>query len=274
VVEIHPALHPEDVLVADRGFCSYSHVALLWQRGVHAVFRIHQKQIVDFTPGRPHVTPRQGKNRGHRGKPRSRWLQQFAPHDHLVEWCKPVNGPEWMTATQFAHLPQGVVVRELRYHIPRKGFRVHTITLATTLLDAVRYPGDVVATLYGIRWQVETHFAHLKTTMGLDVVKCHTVDGVLKELIVFALIYNFVRLVMGEAARRQQVEVERISFIDAARWLATARVGDLLPFLVVNPQRPNRYEPRVRKRRPKLYPLLHKPRNELRKSLTNATETG
>jgi hypothetical protein len=97
-------------------------------------------------------------------------------------------------------------------------------------------------------------------------------SSVLKELIVFALIYNLVRLVMGEAARRQ-VEVERISFIDAARWLATARAGEPLPLLVVNPKRPNRYEPRVRKRRPKLYPLMHKPRNELRKSLADATET-
>ena len=103
--------------------------------------------------------------------------------------------------------------------------------------------------------------------MGLDVLKCKTVDGVLKELIVFALIYNLVRLVMWEAATRQQVDIERISFIDALRWLASARVGEPLPPLVVNPHRPNRYEPRVRKRRPKPYPLMRKPRQQLRKEL-------
>lgn len=105
--------------------------------------------------------------------------------------------------------------------------------------------------------------------MGLAVLKCHTVDGVLKELIVFALIYNLVRLVMWEAARRQRVDVERISFIDAARWLASARDDEPLPTLVANPHRPYRYEPRVRKRRPKPYPLMTMTRQDLRKLLTN-----
>ena len=74
-------------------------------------------------------------------------------------------------------------------------------------------------------------------------------------------------VVMGEAARRQGEEVERISFVDALRWLAEARPGSALPKLVVNPDRPGRYEPRVRKRRPKQYPLMRKPRSVLRKGL-------
>jgi hypothetical protein len=98
------------------------------------------------------------------------------------------------------------------------------------------------------------------------------VDGVLKELIVFALIYNLVRLVMAQVARRQQVAIDRISFIDAARWLATVRDDESLSSLVVNPHRPYRYEPRVRKRRPKQYPLMQTPRKELHKSLANNTE--
>jgi hypothetical protein len=120
---------------------------------------------------------------------------------------------------------------------------------------------------------VETNFAHLKTTLGLDVLKCKTVDGVLKELIVFALIYNLVRLVMGQAARRQQVPIERISFIDAARWLAAARDDEALPPLLVNSHRPDRYEPRVRKRRPKQYPLMQRTRHALRQSLANSAAT-
>jgi len=108
--------------------------------------------------------------------------------------------------------------------------------------------------------------------MGLDVLKCKTVDGVLKELIVFALIYNLVRLVMVQAACRQQVPLERISFIDAMRWLAAARDEEVLPLLIINLHRPYRYEPRVRKRRPKQYPLRQKPRNELRKLLANNTD--
>ena len=146
---------------------------------------------------------------------------------------------------------------------------MQTVTLVTTLLDPHIYTLEALAALYLARWRVETNYAHLKTTMGLDVLKCKTVDGVLKELIVFALIYNLVRLVMWEAAKRQLVDVERISLIDALRWLASAGDGEPLPPLVVNPYRPNRYEPRVRKRRPKPYPLMRKPRQQLRKSLKN-----
>ena len=89
----------------------------------------------------------------------------------------------------------------------------------------------------------------------------------LKELTVYAIVYNLIRVVMAEAARRQGVDVERISFVDAMRWLAEARPGDELPELVVNPERPGRYEPRVRKRRPKPYPLMTQPRSVLRKGL-------
>jgi hypothetical protein len=271
VVRLHPELRSGDVLIAARGFCSYAHLALLVQAGVHAVFRMHQKQIVDFTPRRPHVEPaRRGK--GHKGQPRSGWLQQLGEHDQLVQWLKPLTCPQWMDAEQFASLPDRLEVRELRSRVHRKGFRVKSITLVTTLLDAVLYTVEALAQLYWARWGIETNFAHLKTTMGLDVLKCKTVDGVLKELIVFALIDNLVRLVMAQAARRQQVAIDRISFVDAARWLASARDEESLPWLVINPHRPYRYEPRVRKRRPKQYPLMQTPRKELRKLLANNTD--
>ena len=271
VVRLHPELRSGDVLVADRGFCSYAHLALLVQAGVHAVFRMHQKQIVDFTPGRSHVEPaRRGK--GHKGQPRSGWLQRLGEHDQLVQWLKPLTCPQWMEAEQFAHLPDRLEVRELRYRVHRKGFRVKSITLVTTLLDAALYTVEALAQLYWARWGIETNFAHVKTTMGLDVLKCKTVDGVLKEIIVFALIYNLIRLVMIQAARRQQVDIDRVSFIDAARWLAAARDNEPLSLLVVHPHRPYRYEPRVRKRRPKQYPLMQTPRKELRKLLANNTD--
>jgi hypothetical protein len=271
VVGLPPALRPGDVLVADRGFCSYAHLGLLMQAGVHAVFRMHQKHIVDFTPGRSHGEPaRRGK--GHKGRPRSGWLQQRGEHDQLVQWLKPLTCPPWMEKAQCGHLPDHLEGRELRYQVHRKGLRVTSIPLVTTLLDAVCYTVEALAQLYWARWGIATNFAHLKTTMGLDVLKCKTVDGVLKELIVFALIYNLVRLVMVQAARRQQVAIDRISFIDAARWLAAARDEESLPLLVINLHRPYRYEPRVRKRRPKQYPLMQTPRKELRKLLANNTE--
>jgi Transposase DDE domain len=271
VVELHPALRPGDVLVGDRGFCSYVHLALLILQGVHGVLRMHQKQIVDFTPARPHVPVGQGNRRGYKGQPRSRWLKQLGPYDQIVDWMKPTECPEWMSEPQFASLPGFITVREVRYRVQRPGFRVTAVTLVTTLLDAETYTVDALASLYFARWGIETNLGHLKTTMGLDVLKCKTGDGVLKELIVFALIYNLVPLVMWEAAKRQRVDVERMSFIDAARWLASARDDEPRPALVVNPHRPYRYEPRVRKRRPKPYPLMTKPRQTLRKSLVNGT---
>jgi IS4 transposase len=178
-----------------------------------------------------------------------------------------------MDKEQFRHLPERLEVRELQYRVHRKGFRVTTITLVTTLLDAVLYPVEALAELYWARWGIETNFAHLKTTMGLDVLKCKTVAGVLKELIVFALIYNLVRLVMAQAAGHQQVAIDRISFVDAARWLAAARDEEPLPVLIMNPHRPYRYEPRVRKRRPKQYPVMQNTRQALRKVLANKTDT-
>ena len=271
VVQLHPELRAGDVLVADRGLCSYAHLALLTQSGVHAVFRMHQKQIVDFTPGRPHVEPGKRRPKGQTGWPRSRWVRHLGQQDHVVDWLKPTTRPEWMSPEQYAQLPEHLEVRELRYHVHQKGFRVKGITLVTTLVDAALYSVADLADLFLSRWGIETNLGHLKTTMGLEVLKCKTVNGVLKELMVFALIYNLVRLVMGQAARRQHVSIDRISFIDALRWLGAAQDDELLPTLVVNPHRPGRYEPRVRKRRPKPYPLMTKPRVELRKLLINKT---
>ena len=266
-IELHPELREDDLLVADRGFCSFVHIALLLQRRVHGLLRIHQRTIVDFTPGRPHRHPGLSKADRKKGMPSSRWIKRLGATDQIVEWLKPSSKPNWMSVEQFAALPASIVVRELRFTIHEKGFRPKEITLVTTLLDAERYSLPRLANQFRQRWEIETNFGHLKTTMKMDVLKCKTVNGVLKELHVFALIYNMVRQVMIEAACRQSVDVRRISFIDALRWLQTALPGDELPKLVVNPYRPNRLEPRVKKRRPKQYSWMRKPRKELRKAL-------
>jgi hypothetical protein len=107
----------------------------------------------------------------------------------------------------------------------------------------------------------------MKTTMGMAVLHCKTVEGVLKELYMFAIAYNLIRLVMLEASRGQQIPLDRISFVDALRWLRDAKADTKLTPLVVNPYRPNRLEPRVIKRRMKEYNLMKKPRSVLRKAL-------
>lgn len=271
VPQIHPELTPGDVLLGDRAFCSFAHLGLLILAGIHGIFRAHQKLIIDFTPGRAHFISKGAKRRAKKSNPqalpRSRWIAGLGPMDQIVEWFRPAERPGWMPAETFAALPATLRVRELRYQVARPGFRVREVTLVTTLLDAQKYTAADLAAAYGLRWTVETNFAHLKTTMKMDVLHCKTVPGVLKELTMFLLVYNLVRMVMLEAARRQDVPVERISFVDALRWLATARPGDELPELVINPARRGRAEPRVRKRRPKQFPLMRQPRHVLRNAL-------
>jgi Transposase DDE domain len=266
--QMHPELAAGDVLVADRGFCSFAHLAQLLASGFFGVFRLHQKTIVSFRKGRLHMPPRPRHKmwKGVKGLPRSRWVRWLGRRDQLVEYFKPTQPPKWITAQAYAALPAAIVVRELRFAIALPGMRTKEVTLVTTLLDAERYPAAELAQLYFDRWQVEVNLRHLKQTLHLDVLRSKTVAGVHKELCMIALAYNLVRLVMVEAARRQQVQPDRVSFLDALRWLTNARPGAALPKLRVYRVR-RRAEPRVRKRRPKGYPLMKRPRAELRKAL-------
>jgi hypothetical protein len=274
VQAVHPSLHAGDVLVADRGLCSYAHLALLVQAGVHAVLRVAARQIVDFTPGRPFVTPGVRRTPAVKGIPRSRWLNTLGAHDQLVTWLKPKTCPSWLTRDALAALPEALVLREVRYLISTPGFRTRQITLVTTLLDPEHYPVTDLAELYRQRWAVETALAHLKTTMQMDALHCKTVPGVLKELTVFAIVYNLVRLVMCQAATLQQIGVERISFVDALRWLGAPSTGMPLGALLVIPVRPYRVEPRVKKRRPKPFPFMLNPRQTLRQQLVQQGLSG
>jgi hypothetical protein len=121
---------------------------------------------------------------------------------------------------------------------------------------------------------IDTSLAHLKTTMQMDVLHCQAVPGVLKELTMFALVYNLVRVVMWHSAVPQHIAVERISFLDALRWLGAPRTGRPLIALIVNPAHPYRVEPRVKKRRPKSFPLMIKPRQALHRQLVQQTLGG
>ena len=75
------------------------------------------------------------------------------------------------------------------------------VTLVTTLLADEIYSLPELTELHSRRWEQATNFGHVKTTMKMDLLKFKTVDGVLKELHVFALIYNLVRQVMVEATQ-------------------------------------------------------------------------
>jgi hypothetical protein len=262
--DLHPRLRPGDIVVADRGFCSYAHLALLLRANLNGVLRIHQCVIVDF---HPHRVCKQDLPKGNSGMPTSRWVARLGHCDQLVMWQKPKTRPKWMSAQDFEKLPPEILVREIKCRIQDRSCRVQEVTLVTTLVDPVLYPAAEIAKLYRLRWQVEVDLRDLKITLGLDVLKGHKVETVKKEVLVYSLVYNLVRLVALKAARRQRVNPHRISFIDALRWLQPAKPDAPMPDLVVNPVRPGRIEPRCIKRRPKEYDRMNRPREELRKRL-------
>lgn len=231
-VRVHPMLRTGDILLGDRAFCSFVHVVLLNACGVLACFHLHQRRKAD---------------RGARSQ----------------RWAKPPKPPAWMNAVQFAQLPAWVDVRLVSYAVNRPGFRTTHVTVATTL-DEHAWPDADVAALYGRRWEIETCFGHLKTTMGMNMLKCKSVAGVMKELAMYLLAYNLVRLAMLRAAACQGVAVNRVSFVDAMRWLACRMLGlEAVDELIVNPNRQGRCQLRVIRGRMKAYDLMVRPRSEM-----------
>jgi IS4 transposase len=247
-----------DILLADRGFCSYAELALLKQRGVDSVLRLHQRRRPDFRRGRI-----------------------LGLEDHVVTWTKPERRSRGLREEDYRRLPDSLKVREVRYQVAVKGFRTREVTLATTLLDAENYFPEALAELHFLRWDVELDFRHLKTTMQMDVLRCKTPSMVRKEIWTHLLAYNLIRSVMWEAARRGSARARQLSVKGSLQHVLSFRearacadpsatLGELLLKLVgqqVVPYRPDRIEPRVRKRRPKNYPLMTRPRSELTATL-------
>jgi hypothetical protein len=285
---LHPLLGRGDLLVGDRGFCSFAHLAMLAARGADGLFRMHQKQVVDFRPYRKSKRElaarrrrrrrRKGekaraKGNGDKGVPSSTFVRRLGKHDQVVRWVRPPQKPKWMMSQQYADLPPTLLVREIRYRLARNGQRTRCVTIATTLLDPTRYPKEKIEALYEVRWTAETHFAELKTTLRMRKVKSKTALGVKKELAAYALVYNLVHAVMCAAAARQGVTPDRVSFIDTVRALLSVEPGAELPELLVNPRRPHRHEPRVVKDLQDTYRKMIRPRAELRRELWKPLKT-
>jgi hypothetical protein len=267
-----PAMHAQlaggDVLLGDDAFSGWAHLALILQANLHAVLPVHHRRIVNFTAARPHAHPRKGKSTKRTGKPRSRVVQTLGHDDQLVEYFKPVEQPAWISDEQWKALPESITVREIRRTVKRNGFRPITVTIVTTLLDPQRYPADELIELRLSRWMIETNIRHLKTTLGMDALKCKTLEGVRKERLVFLLVYNLIRIVMLRAARRQQVNVNRVSFADTLAWVRFGQLSAAVVIeLIINPLRPGRLEPRVLKRQKKEFPYMTQSRAQLKSQL-------
>jgi hypothetical protein len=264
VQRVRDLMRPGDVVVADRLYCTYAYLAQLCSEQLHFVIRVPaSSRRIDFRVGRRHARHKHWKG------PQSIWVERLGKHDQIVDWIKPREAPSWLPAETWERLPELLRVRELRYRIDRPGYRTRVVTLVTTLLDPECYPKQAVAELYGRRWQVEVNLRHLKSTMRMDVLRCQTVDGIHRELAVFGIIYNAVRLVMIHAAEAQGVPPDRISFIDVLRWLELGCPGTDLPTFITNPKRARSPAPRNVRRRHKNHTYMTRPRKTQRKLLTN-----
>jgi hypothetical protein len=263
IAQLHPELRENDIFVGDRAFSSFAHFCLLLQRRAHGLIRMNQKMLSSFPIAKKGV--RAAYPEPHRKPDGRRQFKVLGKTDHIVEWKKPGSKPKSMTTEQYKALPDSITIRELLYKVSQKGFRTSEIIVLTTLLDEKTYSAKKIAELYKMRWEIETNFNHLKTTMKMDVLKSTTPEGIKRELYAYCILYNLVRLVMIQAAKNQRLPVTRISFVDALRWLAAALPNSQLTTLLVVPHRPGRLEPRSRKRRPKKgFPFALQPR-ELRK---------
>lgn len=255
--------NPGDIVLADRGLCSYASIAQLLFQRVDTVMRIHHMRSVDF---------RKGKRLG--------------PKDRLLTWDKPRYPSKGFSKRQWDALPQTLTLRMLQINVQVPGFRTESIVVVTTLTDPTLYPVEELAALYFRRWSVELFFRDIKITLGMDVLRCRTPDMVRKEIALHVIVYNLLRGLMQHAAALYEVDLTRLSFkgsVDALRQWSDIfnaahskpkeqrRLFDHLLQIIAQdtvPDRPHRSEPRVRKRRPKNYRLMTRPRhqNTLRKS--------
>jgi putative transposase len=250
-------LHPGDVAVFDRSFCSFLMLALLRMRGVHFCARLHQRRPVDFRQGR-----------------------RLGPDDRLVTWLRPKR-PAWMSEQQYEQIPETMTLRQVRFQVTEPGKRTKELVVVTSLTDPDEYPAEAIAALYGYRWNAELDIRVIKQTLGLDHVRCKTPDMVRRELWVTLLAYNLIRKLIATAAVVHDKQPRQIGFTLACQtvlssWmlLATGVCRDerelwksALERIAANEvaNRPGRIEPRMIKRDRQHYPMMHDPRRELRK---------
>jgi len=252
--QLHPLLDEGDVVLADRYFSGWFDLALLRQRRVDVVVRKHQLRATDFRTGT--------------------WLGKG---DHLVRWTKP-SRPPWMTPEQYAALPDELELREVRVRVRQPGFRTRSVLVVTTLLNPEEYPADELAALYRQRWQAELYLKSIKIVLQMDHLRCKTPERVRNEIWTHLLGYNLLRGVMAMAGLSADVPPWSISFKGTLQTLnaflpmlhggveldfwCRALLEAIASHAVGN--RPDRFEPRVLKRRPKKYDYMCEPRQTYR----------
>lgn len=255
VHQLCPTLAPKDIVIDDRAAGHYVACALLPEPHADLISRVTVRQI-DWRRG-----------------------QRLGPNERLVVWKKSRQKPGYLTAEEWAALPAEITVRVIRRQVKQQGFRLRELVLVTTLLDATAFPADEIAAAYLRRWRLERCLDDLKTTLGLDALRCKSPAMIHRELLALSIAHHLARAVMAEAAREHRGPLDRLSFqgtLDTLRSFcgASAQAGrpalrrllwaKMLRIIAADqvPLRPDRWEPRAVKRRPKRYPKLNRPRHQ------------
>ncbi|MDV7341851.1 IS4 family transposase, partial [Terasakiella sp. A23] len=180
-----------DVFLGDKGFCSYYDVWKLQQFGVDSVLTLARRTPVDAASA----------------------IEVLGKNDLLIQWPKPLwNKQHSYGRAEWEALPDVLTLRQIKVEISAPGYRTKSFYLVTTMTDPEAYPVSELAALYYQRWDVELFFRDIKTTMGMDILRCKTPPMVRKEILMHFIAYNAIRLLMFDAAGKTKQPPRRLSF--------------------------------------------------------------
>lgn len=250
----------DDIFLGDKGFCSYFDIHNFNKIGVDSVVTLARRKPVSASES----------------------LKVLGDDDLLIQWKRPMKNKNMSYSEKDRKaLPETLTLRQIKVTVEQPGFRTTGFYIVTTLLDAEQYPANDIAQLYFQRWDVELNFRDLKTTMGMDILRCKTPEMIEKEILMHFISYNCIRSLVSEVASKNNADIGRISFKGCMQALRQwephlnqndikkqekIKLIDILHQIIADyivPERPGRSEPRAVKRRPKPYRLLTKPRAEM-----------
>ena len=248
--EMYDTFKPGDVILADALFDDYFIACELCHRNIDLVARVQHERA------------------GSR-------IAQSGPDGDIIVWQRPQK-PRGMTGEQYRNYPEQLLMRQVTVDACDKNNRAEQFKVITTILDK-SIDGQQIGGLYERRWDGEVDIRSIKSTMQMDILRCKTPDMVHKEIWTHLLAYNLLRTVMAVAANENGIEPRQVSFkgakqaltafapkIEAARPEDRPRLIDAMLATIAYHRvgdRPGRWEPRARKRRPKKAAPLTQPRH-------------
>lgn len=249
-----------DTLLGDAGFCSYSIFCEATRRDIKVVVEL-------------------------RG--RMQWRLSKKKKDQIIEIKKPYTKPKNISDSAWKKFPETISLRVITLECAPQGFRPRKKYIATTHLAAAEVPAQDIADLYRRRWQVELNLRSIKTSLGMELLTAKNPKMVEKQIWIYALTYNLIRLQMARIAKIYDRLPHETSFTATADAVGTAiflrTLGGLDPSIVMQLEkmlahfkvgnRNNRYEPRVLKRRKKNFAFLSEPRSSARLRLHKKRKT-